>query len=508
MLRFSCIFVGGWIATVAALGATVGESHQYVYHHENVLGTSLEFRVRAQDPAVAARAESAALQEIDRLAHIFSGYSPDSEFSRWQRTFDEPVPVSRELFAVLAQCDQWRLASHGAFNPTAETFSRLWKSAAAQGQVPSAIALSSDIARAGKLAWRLDTAAQTATHLSDCPLTLNAIAKGYIIEAASAVAWQGGGLEGLLLEIGGDLRVRGRFTESIALVDPRDAAENAVALGTVSVRDAALATSGNYRRGNVIQGRHYSHIIDPRTGETADQVLGANVIAADAMTADALSTTFSVLDPDASIRLADATPGVACLLTLADGRLVQSARWPQMAPQMVAAEEKAPRAQSDAPGTRFELAVDFELSRPDDERYRRPYVAVWIEDADAYPVRTILLWVLQTPKGARWIPDLRRWRRSDNTRRLVDDKDIVATVSGATRNPGKYTVVWDGNDDAGKPVKPGKYTCYVESAREHGPNSLVKHEFELGEQPFKVEVKGDEDIKGATLEYRRRTAGK
>jgi len=57
-------------------------------------------------------------------------------------------------------------------------------------------------------------------------------------------------------------------------------------------------------------------------------------------------------------------------------------------------------------------------------------------------------------------------------------------------------------------VKPGKYTLYVESAREHGPYSLVKHEFTLGEQPFNATLKGNEDIQGATLELRRRSARK
>jgi hypothetical protein len=197
---------------------------------------------------------------------------------------------------------------------------------------------------------------------------------------------------------------------------------------------------------------------------------------------------------------------VACLLVLADGRLVHSSGWPDS--QAVVAAGEKPAGPAATPAEAMELAVNFEIASPDGERYRRPYVAVWVEDADAFPVRTLLLWVLQSPKGARWIPDLRRWRRGDDTRRLADDKDIVATVSGATRNPGKYTTVWDGKDDAGKPVKPGKYTLFLETAREHGPYSLIKHEFAVGDKAFAAELKGNEDLKGATLEYRRRAARK
>ena len=77
-----------------------------------------------------------------------------------------------------------------------------------------------------------------------------------------------------------------------------------------------------------VQGRHRSHIVDPRTGEPVSRVAGVTVIAPDTTTADALSTSFSVLEPEQSLRLAEATPDVACLLVLDDGRQMRSARWP------------------------------------------------------------------------------------------------------------------------------------------------------------------------------------
>ena len=64
----------------------------------------------------------------------------------------------------------------------------------------------------------------------------------------------------------------------------------------------------------------------------------------------------------------------------------------------------------------FELAVDFEINQPGDTRYHRPFVAVWIEDANGNSVRTLCLWVQQTGRGPRWIPDLRRWYRGEKDR--------------------------------------------------------------------------------------------
>jgi hypothetical protein len=90
-----------------------------VFHHENVLGTTLELRVQADSDETAARAEQRALAEIDRLAKIFSTYDETSEFSRWLTTRGRPQSVSRELFAVLQESEQWRIATQGAFNPAA-----------------------------------------------------------------------------------------------------------------------------------------------------------------------------------------------------------------------------------------------------------------------------------------------------------------------------------------------------------------------------------------------------
>ena len=102
----------------------------YSHGYENVLGTSMELKVRATSPAAADRAEAAVLAEIDRTAKILSGYDPQSEFSQWFRTQNEARAVSPELFDVLSEFDMWRTRTNGALDASAETVSRVWKAAA------------------------------------------------------------------------------------------------------------------------------------------------------------------------------------------------------------------------------------------------------------------------------------------------------------------------------------------------------------------------------------------
>jgi len=291
------------------------------------MGTSLELIVRAERAEEARRAEGRVLAAIDRLSRVFSGYDPSSEFSRWQaaRSGSGPVKVSPELFEVLARCDHWAARTAGAFDPRVEALSRLWSSRAAEGRTPDARETADVKAVMGRPAWRLDAEGRTAERLSDGPLTLNAIAKGYVVGVAAEAGMAGGkGVTGLLLNVGGDLVVRGDLAGTIGIAPAVGDSESGGPSLTVEVRDKAVATSGNARRGYRIDGRWYSHIFDPRSGEPAAGVVSATVIADRPLDADALATALNVLPPADGVRLVESVPGADCLVVAKDGRVSRS----------------------------------------------------------------------------------------------------------------------------------------------------------------------------------------
>lgn len=152
----------------------------------------------------------------------------------------------------------------------------------------------------------------------------------------------------------------------------------------------------------------------------------------------------------------------------------------------------------------LELLINFELSNPGQGGYRRPYVAVWIEDAEGSPVRTLELWFQQGGRGMRWLRDLRAWMRGEQLRKLADGGDLATTVSSATRQPGKYSVTWDGKDDQKKPANQGTYFICIEAAREHGTYQLIRKGFPLANKPLKAELGGNVEIKSADIELRKK----
>lgn len=508
------------LLTAAACGLLVPPafSRTFVYNHENVLGTSLELRVDAATEQAADAAEARTLAEVDRLTAVLSTYRPDSEISRWLAAPHGPVAVSPDLHAVLLACDRWESLSGGAFNARVEILTQLWKQSAAAGSVPDNDHIAAALERMKAPAWHL--AGGTAERTGDCPVSVNALAKGYIIQKAGECAHHTPDVSAVLLNIGGDLQVWGGGEHTVSIANPHADAENAAPLTQAVLHAQSLATSGSYRRGTDAAGRHRSHIFDPRTGQPADGVLSASVIAADATTADALATVFCVLPPAESVRMARSLPGVSCLIVTEHG-IVRSTGWPE-APgaafvQTPAAEpekkdppgeKKDPPAADNAAaawGLTHELLVNYEINAPGGGRVHRPYIAIWVEDKAGIPVRTLTL-LMKPGKGDRWLPDLKRWHRSDRARQEAGGKALAPAISAATRQPGAYSVVWDGTGNDGTAIPPGTYTLYIEAAREHGTYQIMKKEITVGGAPIQEKMEGNVEIKSAALEYRQKAA--
>ncbi|MDB5349991.1 MAG: rane-associated lipoprotein involved in thiamine biosynthesis [Planctomycetota bacterium] len=498
----------------------VCDAEQFSFHHENVMGTSLELRIRADSADAARWAEGRVLQEIDRLSAIFSGYDRTSEFSRWMAAPKGAVKVSPELLEILQASDLWRSRSDGAFDPGVEVHSQLWKTCAKQDRVPTADELARARASMSAPAWRLDPIARTAERLSDGPISLNAIAKGFILERACDVAMETNrGVRGLLLNVGGDMRVCGDMTQTFAIANPAADSESSAPLAHARVRDRAVATSGHSQRGFRVQGRWYSHILDPRTGAPVDSIASATVVAGRSADADALATIFNVLSTEESLRLAKAIPGVECLIVTTDGRIAKSDGWHafEIARPLTLALADGPKAADPKPQSELwpdglEMLINYEINQPEGanlRRYRRPYVAVWVEDKDGKIVRNLILWVSFGGQGhERWLPDMRRWYKSEKARKLADPDPIAEPVARPTRQPGKYSVIWDGKDDHGKPVPRGEYVISIDAAREHGTYQNIRKQVTIATTPFAEELKGNVEIKSASIEYRRKTPAK
>ncbi|MES2004941.1 MAG: DUF2271 domain-containing protein [Bacteroidota bacterium] len=470
----------------------------YESHFENVLGTSLQIRVKSFSGKQASLAEAAALNEIERLNHILSGYDPNSEFGQWLKTYNEPQKISPELFEVLSLFDQWKNKTGGALDASAQVISKLWKDASAKQTIPTQAEIDLAIAEVKNTHWVLDVANQTATHTSKAPLMLNSFAKTYIIKKAADAAMATDEVNGVMVNIGGDIVIAGNLKETIQISDPKADAENDAPIDQLLIGNKAVATSGNYRRGEMVNGKWYSHIIDPRTGMPADEVISATVISPNATDAGALATAFNIVTPEEAAKLAAAVPGTEYLLITRNGDRIESKGWKAMEAPVTSKTKKIPTVVADQ-WTDYELVVNLELAQFAGFA-RRPFVAVWVTDKDKNTVRTIAVWFNKD----KWLHEARAWYTSNFSKFSGAAAATMSTISSATRPAGKYSLKWDGKDDKGNYVKPGKYTINIEAVREHGGYDLLSEDINCMGKPAAVTLKAGSELASASLDFHKK----
>lgn len=306
-----------WRASALALAVTAARPAAPGVEREEaryVMGTVATVRAAAPDSAIALAALDAAWRAFAQVDARMSTWRDDSDLSRVNAGASAaPVAAPPDLVQVVATALQVADRSGGAFDPTVLPLLRAW---GLQGGTPRR---PPDHELAGLLAvtdWRhvrVDTAGGTIGFRREgVALDLGGIAKGHALDAARAAMTAAGAVAGTL-DLGGNLLVFGRAREQVGIVDPDDPARTAV---TLTVGDAAVATSGQYERQVEIDGRRHGHILDPRTGLPVDRRGSVTIVAAGGMLADALATAVFVLGVEAGEELVARYPGVGCVMVV------------------------------------------------------------------------------------------------------------------------------------------------------------------------------------------------
>jgi len=287
----------------------------------------------APEAGTANAAAEAALARIHQLNSILSDYDPQSELRRLCATAGEgeAVRVSEELWKVLVHADALAKRSDGAFDVTVGPVVRLWRRARRREQLPPPDRLRGARELVGYHLVRLCPERRSVELLKPgMRLDLGGIAKGFAIDEALAVLRQHG-ITRALVDAGGDIGLGDPPPEKpgwligIAPLEPDTPPSRYLWLSRVVV-----ATSGDTWQYVEIDGRRYSHLVDPRTGLGLTDHSSVTVIAPDGITADGLASAVSVLGPVKGLKLVEHTPGAAALIVRAPEGMIetyQSCRW-------------------------------------------------------------------------------------------------------------------------------------------------------------------------------------
>lgn len=286
-----------------------------------LMGTVVTMEVISSETSRAQAAFAAAFSEMERLVEIFDRRQSTSVLGILNAR-GVLADAPRELYTVLDEARRLGKATEYAFNPAVAPLVDLF---AAAGQAspdrrevaeamtlarPAAIHMSGGTIRFGRQGMRL---------------TLDGIAKGFIVDAASATLREHG-MDNHMVNAGGDIRVSGHAGKGepwrIGLRHPGDKGK---LLAAVPLKNGGLATSGSYERYyNTSRSRH--HLVSHLTGKSPETA-SVTVRAATAMQADALATAFSLLPPTLALRHTAGHGTAECLIIDRHGRRFASANW-------------------------------------------------------------------------------------------------------------------------------------------------------------------------------------
>ncbi|AJQ95307.1 membrane-associated lipoprotein involved in thiamine biosynthesis [Gynuella sunshinyii YC6258] len=301
--------VMAFFAIMAATGCSVSGQDEIQTFYGQALGTSYSIKYVGEKNKVG-KYQHGVNSVLDRIDQSMSTYLKKSELNRFNDApVGEPFHMSDDLFYVVSQAQIISEKSVGAFDITVEPLVDLWGFGPSDRPdiVPDKAELTKAFDMVGYSALQMDTATHTVTKIAPREIDLSAIAKGYAVDKVAEYL-DSLNISAYLVEVGGEMRLKGKKPNGdswrVAIETPESGAGGIYRILPLS--DRAIATSGDYRNYFEVNGKRYSHTIDPKTGFPIDHPLvSVSVITDSCAIADGWATAMMVLGTRSALELAE-----------------------------------------------------------------------------------------------------------------------------------------------------------------------------------------------------------
>ena len=273
-----------------------------IHEYEGLLfGSYVKIKVLELNAEKENRIVTKVFAEMARLDSIFSLYNPTSEINQINQ--QKRGKLSQDFKNLLTKALEISEKSNGAFDITILPLIQYWRSYFKSKELPDSL----EIKRLLKFVdYRMIKIHDDSVYLPDSfRIDLGGIAVGYSIDRAAEILKREG-IKTCLIDAGGDIIGFGEREWKVAVKNPREEE----LIRTFSIHNQGIATSGDYEKFFMKNGIRYHHILNPKTGYPAWGCASVTVIAPDALTADAYSTTIFVLGSQDGLALAEKMNGV------------------------------------------------------------------------------------------------------------------------------------------------------------------------------------------------------
>lgn len=298
--------------------------HKYAL--EGLMATKIDVNLVAYRNQDTDKIVKGLYKELARLEKIFSSYSADSELTKVNRlAYDEEVELSGELYTVIDTALKYSKLTDGAFDITVFPLVKLWKVTKKDFIPPSQKQIKETLNNIGYQYVQLKDK-KIRFLKKDIQLVLGGISKGYIIDKGVEYLKSQGVGSGIL-NIGGDLYVFGKNHGSkkwmIGIRHPRN--RNSMSnIGGMPLENKAMATSGDYERYKMSQGKRYHHLLNPKTGYPVEKTISVSIIATNSMLADVVATSVFILGPKKGIEFIKSHKDIDAIIIYKDSGKIKS----------------------------------------------------------------------------------------------------------------------------------------------------------------------------------------
>ncbi len=325
---FSKVSKAGLIIVSLFLLLSCSQQAQYQHLSGATMGTRYNISAALPQGVSKAAVQQQIDKQLENINHSMSTWRDDSLISQFnQAAVGTSLEVDADFIAVLDISRHVYQASAGAFNPAIGALVDLWGfgprlSVAQLQSIPSEEAIAE--AMQNSVFSSLTNKGLLLKKNSNIRLDFSAVAKGYGVDVLAKVL-RDFGVVHYMVEIGGEIATLGNNPKGKAWRIGIESPENVRGqlITAVSVHQAAMATSGDYRNFFDIDGQHYSHTIDPRTGKPISNPLASVTVMADSVAlADAWATALTVMGEKQALEVAEALNLAVYLISHKDGEFV------------------------------------------------------------------------------------------------------------------------------------------------------------------------------------------
>ena len=267
-----------------------------------------------------------AIKEISRIESLISSWDKNSQTSLINNSAGiRPVQVDKELFELISRSIKISALTQGAFDISYAPMDKLWYFDKEMEKLPTAQQIAQSVSKVGYENIIINEKKRTVfLNKKGMKIGFGAIGKGYAADKAKDILIQNDVKSGII-NASGDLTAWGQKPSGddwmVAVVNPLN--KNKV-FSWRPIKNSSIVTSGNYEKFITVDGKSYSHIIDPRTGYPSEGILSVTIISQNAELADALATSVFVLGTDIGIDMINQLKNVECIIINSDNKIIKS----------------------------------------------------------------------------------------------------------------------------------------------------------------------------------------